>query len=87
MTAVKPVNPADYVPSQAVHVTLGMIAEARLHVSSPWDDEAQKRFNMGARWQLDVTLRTLVRLETGITGSQAIDELCAGLVKEATPEA
>jgi len=76
----QPMNPADYVPSDAVRLIMFMYVESRPRESSSWVNQAEKRFRDGVRHGYAATLRALVGLETKITDPDDLDELCADLI-------
>jgi hypothetical protein len=86
MIMTQPMNPADYVASQAVHLVIGMIIESRIRDTGiTWITVGERQlreqqFHNGTRWQLDVVLRALVEQETNITDPDDLDELCADLI-------
>lgn len=77
-----PVKPSDYCPSRQVGHIVEMINEMGPGISSPWDSERDHGQRIGYRHGQAVILRALVELETGITDSDLIDEICADLIND-----
>lgn len=73
-----------YTPSMQVQAIITMIVEDRAYKPiGLYETERETRFNDGARWQLNIVFRELVRLETKIEDSDELDQLCGDMIEDA----
>lgn len=79
---MQPMNPVDYVPSDAVRLIMFMYVESRPRESSSWVNREEKRFRNGVTHGYATALRALVSLESKITDSDDLDGLCADLIDD-----
>jgi hypothetical protein len=75
------INLRDYRASKQVSLLVDMINESRIPHSGV--GESERRFHDGTRHGMNVVLRALVELETGINDPELIDDACADLITEA----
>ena len=73
----------EYVPSKQVDLLIKMVIDYRYRDAIIWNDNAERRFHGGVRHGLNLAFRNMVELETGLTDSDELDELCSDLLTDA----